>query len=163
VVPIGTMIAREDLADAFYGRPQDQLQFLHGHTFAENPLSCAAAIAVIDEIVEKELDKNARRLGDHLAGRLEGLRQYGVIREVRGKGVLRGIELVQDARTLEPFPPGKKLGDALKQTAIDNGLIMRIDPDWFAVSPPVNLDEAGIDEMCDLIEKSLVQALDRVR
>jgi adenosylmethionine-8-amino-7-oxononanoate aminotransferase len=162
-VPIGAMIAREDLADAFYGQPEEQRQFLHGHTFAENPLSCAAAIAVIDEIVEKELDKNARRLGETLVGRLEELKRYGVVREVRGKGLLRGVELVQDAETLEPFPPDKKLGDALKKTTIDNGLIMRIDPDWFAVSPPVNLNESAIDEMCDLIEKSLVQALDLVR
>lgn len=159
-IPIGAMIVREDLADAFYGSEELGIQFFHGHTFAGNPLSCAAGIAVIDEIVEKELDKKARRLGDHLVARLEGLSHLGVIREVRGKGVLRGVELVQDDVTMEPFPEGRKLGDVLKRTALENGLILRISPDWFAVSPPLIAEESDIDEMCDLIEKSLREALE---
>jgi len=161
-VPIGAMMAREDMADAFYGPVEDKIQFAHGHTFAGNPLSCAAGIAVIDEIVEKELDRKARRLGAHLVERLKGLKRYGVVREVRGKGVLWGVELVKDTATMEPFPPGGKLGDALKKTAVKNGLIMRINPDWFAVSPPLIAEESDIDEMCDLIEKSLKEALNLV-
>ena len=156
------MMARNDLADAFYGSAEDGIQFAHGHTFAGNPLACAAGIAVVDEIVEKELDVKARRLGKHLSKRLEELKRYGVIREVRGKGMLRGVELVRDTTTMEPFPTGGKLGDALKETALKNGLIMRIDPDWFAVSPPLIAEESDIDEMCDLIEKSLKEALDMV-
>ena len=155
-------MAQESLAAAFYGPEEDELQFFHGHTFAGNPLACAAAIAVIDEIVENELDKKARRLGDHLTTRLEGLKRHGIIREVRGRGLLRGVELVQDAHTMQPFPADNKLGDALKKTARQNGLIMRINPDWFAVSPPLIAKEADLDEMCDLIEKSLLDALEMV-
>jgi adenosylmethionine-8-amino-7-oxononanoate aminotransferase len=161
-IPIGAMMAREDLADAFYGPVEADVQFSHGHTFAGNPLSCAAAIAVIDEIVEKELDKKARLLGDHVTARLEALKRYGIVREVRGKGVLRGLEFVQDATTLEPFPEGRKVGDVLKKTALENGLIMRISPDWFAVSPPLIAEESDIDDMCDRIEKSLQDALDQL-
>jgi adenosylmethionine-8-amino-7-oxononanoate aminotransferase len=162
-VPMGAMIAREDLAEAFYGPVEAEIQFAHGHTYAGNPLACAVGKAVIEEIVDQELDKKARRLGEHLEQRLEGLKEYGVVREVRGKGVLRGVELVQDAATLEPFPAGRKLGDALKKTALENGLIMRINPDWFAVAPALVAEESDIDEMCDLIEKSLKEALDLVR
>jgi adenosylmethionine-8-amino-7-oxononanoate aminotransferase len=161
-IPIGAMMAREDLADAFYGPVEDEVFFAHGHTFAGNPLACAAAIAVIDEIVEKGLDKRARRLGERLTGRLEGLKRYGVVREVRGKGVLLGVELVRDTATMEPFPVGIKLGHALKKTARENGIILRIDPDWFAVSPPLIAEESDIDEMCDLIERSLEEALELV-
>jgi adenosylmethionine-8-amino-7-oxononanoate aminotransferase len=161
-LPIGVMAAREDMADAFYGPVEDGVQFAHGHTFAGNPLACAVGIAVIDEIVEKALHKKARRLGHYLAQRLEGLKRYGVVREVRGKGVLRGVELVQDTTTMAPFPVDNKLGAALKKTALKNGLIMRIDPDWFAVSPPLIAEESDIDEMCELIEKSLQEALDLV-
>jgi adenosylmethionine-8-amino-7-oxononanoate aminotransferase len=162
-VPLGAMIAREDLAEAFYGPVGEEIQFAHGHTYAGNALACAVGKAAIEEIVEQELDKKARRLGDHLEQRLESLKAYGVVREVRGKGVLRGVELVKDAATLEPFPPGRKLGDALKKTALENGLIMRISPDWFAVAPALIAEESDIDEMCDLIEKSLKEALDLVR
>jgi adenosylmethionine-8-amino-7-oxononanoate aminotransferase len=161
-IPIGAMLAREDMAEAFYGPPEAGVQFAHGHTFAGNPLAAAAACAVLDEIVEQKLTEKARRLGDHLAVRLEGLKRLGVVREVRGKGVLRGVELVHDTATNEPFPPGRKLGDALKRTALANGLILRVDPDWFAVSPPLIAEESDLDEMVALIERSLVQALELV-
>ena len=157
--PIGSMIAREDMGEAFLGRPEDDVHFMHGHTFAGNPLSCAAGIAVMDELVEKEMDKKALRLGEYLVRKLEGLKKYGVIREIRGKGVLRGIELTRDPETLEPFP---QLGKALKTAAVENGLIMRIDPNWFAVCPPLIAEESDIDEMVALIDKSLKHALDQV-
>jgi adenosylmethionine-8-amino-7-oxononanoate aminotransferase len=156
VIPLGAMIAREDMAEAFFGPPEAGVNFAHGHTFANNPLACAVGIAVVDEMLEQRLDEKAVRLGDYLVARLECLKKYGVVREVRGKGVLRGVELVKDTRTMQPFP---ELGKALKKTALKNGIIMRADPTWFAVCPPLIADEAAIDEMCALIEKSLTDAL----
>jgi len=158
-MPLGAMIAREDLADAFYGAAEDGVEFAHGHTFSGNPLACAAGIAVIDEIVEKRLDEKAVRLGEYLTHKLEGLKEYGVVREVRGKGVLRGVELVKNTDTMEPF---NELGVALKRTSLDNGIIMRINPNWFAVSPALIAEESDLEEMCDLIQKSLDDALEVV-
>ena len=158
-IPIGAMTAREDMAEVFLGAPDDDVEFAHGHTFAGNPLACAAGIAMIDELVENDMPAKAARLGAHLAKRLEGLKELGVVREVRGMGVLRGVEFMRDERTKAPFP---ELGKALKRTAIDNGLIMRIDPNWFAVSPPLISEESDIDDMCDLIEKSLKEAREKV-
>jgi adenosylmethionine-8-amino-7-oxononanoate aminotransferase len=146
-IPLAAMIAREDLAEAFYGKPERNIQFMHGHTFAGNPLACAVGIAVIDEIVEKRLCEKAQRLGAYLRGKLEGLKKHGVVREVRGRGILLGVELLAS------------YGKALKRTALANGLIMRIDADWFAVAPPLIADEPDIDEMCELIEKSLLEAM----
>ena len=158
-IPMGAMAARRDMAEAFVGAAEDEVEFAHGHTFAGNPLACAAALAVIDELAEGEMAQKAVRLGDYLVGRLEGLKQYGVIREIRGKGVLRGVELVRDTQSMDPFP---ELGRALKVTALRNGLIMRVDPNWFAVSPPFIAEEDDIDEMCDLIDRSLREALEMV-
>ncbi len=159
-IPMGAMIARENMQEAFLGKAEDELEFAHGNTFAGNPLACAAGVAMIDELVEKKMPEKATRLGDYLVGKLESLEQYGVVREVRGMGVLRGVELVRDTATMEPFPA---LGKALKQTALSNGLIMRIDPSWFAVSPPLIAEESDIDELCELIDKSLREALEMAR
>jgi len=82
-----------------------------------------------------------------------------VVREVRGKGILLGVELVRDTKSMAPYP---ELGIALKRTALKNGLILRIDPTWFAVAPALIAEESDLDEMCQLIEKSLVDALDEV-
>jgi adenosylmethionine-8-amino-7-oxononanoate aminotransferase len=150
VIPIGAMIAREGLGDAFYGAVEEDIQFFHGHTFAGNPLAAAAGIAVIEELTSRGLPAKARSLGARLRERLEGLKRIGVV----------GVELVEDAGSNRPYPEERKLGDALKKTALRNGLIMRIDPDWFAVSPPLIAGEAQIDELGDLIEKSLREAMD---
>jgi 4-aminobutyrate aminotransferase-like enzyme len=106
---------------------------------------------VIEEILEQDLCAKARRLGDYLASRLACLKKLGVVREIRGKGVLRGVELTHSG-----------LGTELKKTALANGIILRIDPSWFAVSPPLIAEEADIDEMCALIEKSLADAIEAV-
>ena len=158
-IPLAAMIAREDMADAFWGRAEDDVQFAHGNTFAGNPLACAAGIAVIEEIVERRLAEHAQEIGEYLAAKLESLKKYSVVREVRGKGILRGVELVRDTRTMEPFPA---LGNAMKSLALENGLILRVDPSWFAVAPALIAQKQDIDEMFELIERTLVQALAQV-
>jgi adenosylmethionine-8-amino-7-oxononanoate aminotransferase len=158
-IPLGAMMAREDMAEAFRGTPEDAVHFAHGHTFAGNPLACAVGIAVIDEILEKDLCAKAERLGAYLRDKLSCLKKYGVVREIRGKGILLGIELVKDTKTMQPFPD---LGKALKAAAIQHGIVMRIDPSWFAVAPPLIAEEKDIDEMCELIDASLRTALDQV-
>ena len=158
-IPLGAMITREDMGDAFYGEVEDEINFAHGHTFAGNPLACAVGIAVIDEIQHEKLDQKAQNLGDYLAKKLQKLTRYGVVREVRGKGLLLGVELVKDTETMAPYP---ELGQALKRTTLQNGLILRIDPSWFAVAPALIATESDIDELGDLIEKSLVDALKQI-
>jgi 4-aminobutyrate aminotransferase-like enzyme len=108
-------------------------------------------IAVIDEIEESGLCEKAELLGEYLVSRLSGLKKLGVVREIRGKGILRGVELT-DAR----------IGPELKKTALRNGIILRVDPSWFAVAPPLIAAESDIDEMCHLIEKSLTDALEQI-
>ncbi|MGD9135835.1 MAG: aminotransferase class III-fold pyridoxal phosphate-dependent enzyme [Desulfobacterales bacterium] len=159
MVPLGAMIAREDMADAFYGMPEDDIQFAHGHTFAGNPLASAVGIAVLDEIIDNHLADKAQSLGEYLVEKLQKLLSFGVVREIRGKGILRGIELVRDTRSMEPFP---ELGTAFKTCALKNGLILRVDPTWFAVAPPLIAEKSDIDEMCQRIEQSLADAMEMV-
>jgi adenosylmethionine-8-amino-7-oxononanoate aminotransferase len=156
VIPAGAMIARQDMADAFWGEPEEGREFAHGHTFAGHALACAAGIAVIDELVEKRLPERAKDSGAYLAGRLEELRRLGVVREIRGLGLLRGVELEREPGSHASFP---ELGAALKRTSLANGLIMRIDPSWFALAPALIAEKSDIDEICGLVEKSLVEAL----
>jgi adenosylmethionine-8-amino-7-oxononanoate aminotransferase len=158
-IPLGAMIARKDMGQAFQGRPEEGRHFAHGHTFAGNPLACAVGNAVIDEIVEQGLCEKAVRLGAYLRDKLTCLKKYGVIREIRGKGILLGVEFVKDTKSMQPFP---ELGNELKKTALENGIILRVDPSWFAVAPPLIAEQADLDEMCDLIDLSLRTALNRV-
>ena len=155
-IPLGAMIAREDMAEAFKGDPAAGLNIAHGHTYAGSPVGCAAGLAVINEIVEKDLAARAGKMGAYLAEKLEGLKKYGVVREIRGRGLIRGVEFVKDTNGLQPFP---ELGMALKKTALQNGLIIRVDPTWFAVVPALVISKNEVDEMCELIDRSLQEAL----
>ncbi len=103
-LPLGAMAAREDMAEAFRGKPEENLHFAHGHTFAGNPLACAVGVAVLSEIVEKDLCSRVRVLGDYLRDRLACLKKFGVVREIRGRGTLLGVELVRDTKSYAALP-----------------------------------------------------------
>jgi len=155
-IPLGAMIANLDMARAFEGTPEDNVHFAHGHTFAGNPLACAVGLAVLQEIIDQDLCAKAERLGTYLRKKLSCLDKYGIVREIRGKGILLGVELVKDTKTMQPFPG---LSKAFKRAAIEHGIVLRIDPNWFAVAPPLIAEEKDIDEMVDLIDASLGTAL----
>ena len=96
-VPIGWTIATEEVARAFPG--------LTFSTFGGNPVSCAVGLAVINVIEEDDLRTNCRVVGDYFADRLEELKEkHEIIGDVRGMGIMRGLELVKDRKTKEPHP-----------------------------------------------------------
>lgn len=161
-VPMSAFMVREDITDVFLGEEKDNINFAHGHTYAAFPLANAVGIEVINILEEEKLPARARVMGERIRQRLEGLKELGIVREVRGKGILLGVEIVEDATTNKPFSAEKNFGNALKRTAIKNGVILRIDHDWFAVAPPLICTDAQIEEMCDLITKSVHEALDMI-
>ena len=96
-VPVGITVATPEVADKFPG--------LTFSTFGGNPVSMAAALAVIKVIEEEDLRRNAREVGGYLRGRLEELKErHPVIGDVRGLGLMQGLELVKDRETKEPHP-----------------------------------------------------------
>ena len=155
LMPLGAMIADEKMAAAFEG---DSLNaFAHGHTYAGNPLAAAVGSEVIDIIREEKLIDNVRNnLHPVLVSRLEKLKETGAIREVRGKGILYGVEFTPEAIKNKTYGT---IGAALKHTAPKNGLLMRIDPEWFAVAPALNATVDQINELCDKIEAAVKDAL----
>ena len=97
-VPIGITVATEEVANKYPG-----LTFA---TFGGNPVSTAAALAVIQVIEEDDLKKNAAVVGGYLRQGLDELKEkYAVIGDVRGMGLMQGLELVKDRETKEPAPP----------------------------------------------------------
>ncbi|WP_324755000.1 aspartate aminotransferase family protein [Roseovarius sp. Pro17] len=159
--PLGAMIARDDMVDAV----MDGGGFIHGFTYAGNPLACAAGSAVLDEIARQDMIANAASMGDALATRLNGLMQrYPLIGDVRGKGLLTAFELMADRATKEPLPKGLNAHSRLVDIAYDNGLIIYSRRtrggavgDHFLVCPPMIVTEAQLDEMTDMLDRSLAQ------
>jgi adenosylmethionine-8-amino-7-oxononanoate aminotransferase len=157
--PISAMICRRGIADIFWGPAGENPGFVEGHTFEGNPISCAAGIAVLREILERDLLSNARLQGDRLRAGFAALAEkYGIIGDIRGKGLFQAIEFVRDPATKDPFPDafGVKVG----RRALENGLLCRFDPNWIAFGPPLVSTAEQIDEMVAILDRSLAEVLD---
>jgi adenosylmethionine-8-amino-7-oxononanoate aminotransferase len=158
--PLSAMICCRHLADAFWGPIEENPGFVEGHTFEGNPISCAAGIAVLSEILERDLCGNARVQGARLRQRFDDLaRKYPAIGDVRGKGLFQAVELVQDRATKARFPDGLALGVKVGRRALEHGLLCRFDPHWIAFGPPLIVTAEQIDEMVSILDRSLREVL----
>lgn len=156
--PLSAMICRQPLADAFWGPISENPGFVEGHTFEGNPISCAAGLAVLREILERDLCGNARRQGQRLRAGFEQLaKKHGVIGDIRGKGLLQGIEFVKNLKTKEQFP--NAFGVQVGRRALANGLLCRFDPHWIAFGPTLVSTAEQIDEMVAILDKSMGEVL----
>jgi adenosylmethionine-8-amino-7-oxononanoate aminotransferase len=158
--PLSAVICRRGIAEAFWGPVAENPGFVEGHTFEGNPISCAAGIAVLREILERDLCANARTQGERLRRGFTALAaKYGVIGDVRGKGLLQGVEFVRDVRTKTPFPTETAFGVRVGRRALANGLLCRFDPHWLAFGPPLIVTAEQIDEMLAVLDKSIGESL----
>lgn len=150
-VPLGAMVAARRIVEPVL----DAGGFIHGFTYAGNPLACAAGGAVLDELLEHDLIGNAARMGERLHARLEALKaRCPLVGDVRGKGLLRALELVADRDTLEPLPPERMAAARLTELAYERGLILYWRRtrggdrgDHVMVCPPLIVTEAQIEEI----------------
>ena len=155
--PLSALLCREHIADAFWDESPANPGFVEGHTFEGNPISCAAGLATLGEVVDRDLCRNAREMGARLRVGLEGLRRQGIIGDIRGKGLFQGIEFVQDTTTKERFDP--PIGTAIGRRALRNGLLTRFDPHWLAIGPPLIVDEQHIDHIVSILDRSITELL----
>ena len=160
-MPLGAMAARGDLVDAVL----DAGGFAHGHTYAGNPLACAAGLAVLRELLDGDLIGNAERMGAVLKARLAGLMaDFPFIGDVRGKGLLLAAELVSDRDTMAVLPPAANAHQRLVDLCYDRGLIVYsrrtrggVEGDHILVCPPLIVTEAQIDEIMAMLTDALAE------
>jgi len=159
--PLGAVVARTDMVDSIL----DAGGFLHGFTYAGNPLACSAGLAVLNEIEDNDLIANAARMGDLLKSRLAALMDdYPFVGDVRGKGLMLAFELVSDRDNMTPLPKELNAFDRVVELAYEQGLIIYsrrtrggLEGDHFLVCPPLIVTPSQINE----IMQKLTAALDR--
>ena len=149
-MPIGMVVAKKSIM-------QQWKRGAHGNTYGGNPLCCAAALATLD-LVQSELRANAAVVGEHFMKQLRGLQQrQPVIGEIRGKGLMIGMELVTDHDT---HTPAKALCDALITRSYHNGLILlSCGQSTVRFMPPLLVTTADVDEAISMLEASLVEVI----
>ncbi|HEY1655857.1 MAG TPA: acetyl ornithine aminotransferase family protein [Candidatus Tumulicola sp.] len=144
-MPIGAIIAKESIMTWEAGS--------HGSTFAGNPVCCAAALATLD-LVEQGLAENARMLEAVLLDRLRALKEkHDVIGDVRGAGLMIGIEFVRDRETKEPFDA---IIPAIEEAALRRGLLLLgCGRSTIRLCPPLVIDREDIDIAIGILDESL--------
>ena len=147
-VPIGATVAAPEIADAFQGMTIS--------TFGGNPVSAAAARATIEVIEEEKLVDNAREVGSYFRAQLEQLKEkYPLVGDVRGMGLMQGVELVKDRKTKEP---ASQETNALMERCKNDGLLIGkggLCGNVLRLSPPLNVGKADVDEAVRILDKSL--------
>jgi 4-aminobutyrate---pyruvate transaminase len=102
--------------------------------------------------------EHARLMGEKMRARLEAMQAtYPMIGDVRGAGLLQGVELVADRESRRAYGPDVKPGKLVERAARQRGLIFRCATDYVAFSPPLVSTPADIDEMCDILDSSLAE------
>ncbi|HXU31118.1 MAG TPA: acetyl ornithine aminotransferase family protein [Thermoanaerobaculia bacterium] len=149
-LPIGALVARRSIMERW---PSGA----HGNTYGGNPIACAAAIATLD-LVERELQANAAEVGGYLFAKLTELaRKHEQIAEVRGRGLMIGMEVVADRATLQPDPD---LVDTVIERAFHNGLLLlSCGKSTIRFMPPLVVTRAEVDEAIEILAASFEEAL----
>jgi 4-aminobutyrate aminotransferase len=147
-MPLGAMIARKSLMIWPPGA--------HSTTFGGNPISCAAALATL-RLVEEGYMENAARIGERIMERLRYVQEEHLsIGDLRGKGLMIGIELVEDKETKEPAP---ELRDEVIQLAFQKGLlILGCGANTVRFMPALNISQELVDEGLAIFEEALSEA-----
>ncbi len=144
-MPIGVMAARQEV--------MDWPRSAHGNTFGGNPLACAAALATI-ELIENGFMQNASQVGDYAQAILKDMMsRHPAIGEVRGRGLMIGVEFIKNLQTREP---DEKLRDRIVDEAFQRGLLLLgCGKNTIRITPPLSVSRGEIDEALGIFEESL--------
>ena len=137
-MPIGAFMAKEKYSVFVPGE--------HGTTFGGNPLACAAGYAVTKYIIDKDVPGNANKVGDYLLSKLNELqKKHSVITDVRGKGLLIGVELAED------------IAESVMYACLERGLVINyLKANFLRVIPPLIITKAEVDEGLKILDEALI-------
>jgi beta-alanine--pyruvate transaminase len=145
-VPMGGVIARSPVYDAFMRGPEQTIELFHGYTYSAHPLACAAALATLDLYRDEKLFERARALEPAWADAAMTLKDLPGVVDIRTVGMTAGIDLAP-----RPGAPGARAYEAMERAFHEQSLMVRITGDTLAFSPPLIVSEAQIGEIIDKV------------
>lgn len=154
-LPIAAVLISEKIWDAMVAESEKIGTFGHGFTYSGHPVSCAVANETLKIYDERDIGAQVRAVAPALQNGLRELAGHPLVGEVRGVGLVAGVELVRDKATREPFDASDGIGFHCMRRAQEHGLIIRNIGDVMAFSPPLVISERDIAEMISCFERAL--------
>ena len=149
-VPMGGVIARDGLYEAFMRGPEHVIELFHGYTYSAHPLACAAGLATLDLYRDEKLFARAKALEPRFADAAMTLRGLAGVLDIRTVGLAVGIDLAS-----RPGTPGLRAYQVMERAFLEEGVMVRAAGESIALSPPLIVSEAQIDEIFDKVGRAI--------
>ncbi len=149
-VPMGAVAARKGIYETFMQGPEKAIELFHGYTYSAHPLACAAALATLDVYRDEGLLTRAAELAPQWERAMHGLRDCPNVVDIRNIGLIGAIELAPRAGA-----PGTRAFDAFTRAFHEQDLLTRITGDIIALSPPLIIEPAQIDDIAASLRQVL--------
>ena len=156
-IPMGATAVSAKVAEAFESTPPPQGLLLHAYTYSGHPVAAAAALACLDIVVKDDLPANAQVVGSYMQDGLKEFLSFEHVGDVRGKGLMAAIELVDDRRSKRPLGPTSRLGYEVGSVARQNGALIRAVGSLLIFSPPLISTRADIDVLLNALRTAFNQ------
>lgn len=154
-VPLGATALSQKVCDAFLADTAGLGTIAHGYTYSGHPVAAAAALATLDEIERLDVVGNAARVGAHLQTRMaEFERKFSFVGNVRGVGLMTGIEMVTDKAKRTPVPRSSDIPARVAREAYQRGAMVRISGPNMILSPPLVITREEVDHLVDILDAS---------
>src|SRR5947207_12124274 len=141
-VPMGGVIARDGIYEAFMRGPEHAIELFHGYTYSAHPLACAAGLATLELYRDEKLFARAKALEPYFAEALMTLKRLAGVLDIRTVALAAGIDLAS-----RPGAPGLRAYQAMERAFQDEGVMIRVAGETIALSPPLVVTEAQIDQI----------------
>ena len=156
--PLGGAIAKNEIYETIRDALGDVMPFLHGYTYNNHPVGCAAGLATLKIIEDRKLVDNARTMGDYLAKRLQGLSERRTVGDIRAKGLMAAVEIVKDKQTKEQVGVLPMEGThRIEEFMWEKGIYARAMMENVAIAPTLTVTKEEIDLIVDALDSSISQ------
>jgi adenosylmethionine-8-amino-7-oxononanoate aminotransferase len=153
-IPLGAV----GVTDTIYAEMiKPDRMFMHGFTYSGHPVACAVALENIKILEDENLPENARVRGLELLEQMQSVLAHPNVGDVRAKGLMMLVEVVQDKTSKAAYPP-LSIGGKLQAATRKRGLIVRCGDNGIAIAPPLTVSKAEISEIVDIVTQSLEEA-----
>jgi 4-aminobutyrate--pyruvate transaminase len=161
--PLSATLINAEIHETLIEGSRKNGSFGHGFTYGGHPVACAVGVEALKIYAERDIIAHVKRVSPVFLAALEEARAHPLVGDVRGIGLIAGVEVVADKRTREPFPAALKAGLAVQKGCEEEGLIVRAIGDRIAFTPPLIITEDEAREIGARLRRGLDRAMPALR